>query len=230
MNMMSISQQIDNRVATRKVLNHPFYQAWNRGELSLDALRDYAIQYYKHVQAFPTYLSAVHAHTDEIEVRRHLLQNLVDEEAGRPNHPELWLQFVASLGIDTGQAETAETRPETEAMIEVFRDICRNGSTAAGVAALYAYESQIPEVSESKIDGLKRFYGFTDPEAYRYFTVHIEADKEHAAVERAVIDKLESDADASEVLTAVERVLESLYALLSGVCDRHNIACDIAAA
>ncbi|HTV07041.1 MAG TPA: hypothetical protein VME86_16855, partial [Acidobacteriaceae bacterium] len=53
----SIVEEIDARVARQHLLQHPFYQAWSRGELSMDALRDYATQYYQHVAAFPTYLS-----------------------------------------------------------------------------------------------------------------------------------------------------------------------------
>ena len=73
-------------------------------------------------------------------------------------------------------------------MIATFRSVCSEGDIAAGLAALYAYESQIPAVSESKIDGLIKHYYFEDPESYRYFTVHIEADREHAAAERALLE------------------------------------------
>ncbi|MCS6775170.1 MAG: CADD family putative folate metabolism protein, partial [Chthonomonadaceae bacterium] len=147
---------IEARIAQRHVLNHPFYQAWNRGELSREALQDYATQYYQHVAAFPTYLSAVHSRTSDLEVRRVLLQNLIDEEAGCPNHPELWLDFARGMGVDPQQVQNAPVEPDTLHLVETFRDICQNGSTVEGIAALYAYESQIPEVACSKIDGLKQ--------------------------------------------------------------------------
>ena len=35
------------------LLKHPFYQAWNRGELAIDTLKIYAKEYYGHVAAFP---------------------------------------------------------------------------------------------------------------------------------------------------------------------------------
>ena len=65
-----------------------------------------------------------------------------------------------------------EKEPETKALIDSFRSVCNDGSTAEGLATLYAYESQIPSVSESKIDGLKKHYGFDNPRDYEYFTVH----------------------------------------------------------
>lgn len=220
----TVIDEIDARVARQHLLQHPFYQAWSRGELSLDALRDYAAQYYHHVAAFPTYLSAVHAQTNEAEVRRHILSNLIDEEAGTPNHPELWLQFAESLELDRAQVKGAAQWPETKKLIEDFRSCCGTRGTGTGLAALYAYESQIPSVSEKKIEGLKKYYGFSNPDGYQYFTVHIEADREHAAVEAAQIAQLVDDSERGAALEAAGEVLAALYGLLSAVCERHGIA------
>ena len=98
-NMNTHLDSIDRQIAAKHLLTHPFYLAWTRGELSMAALADYARQYYHHVAAFPTYLSAVHARCDDQPTRKQLLDNLVDEEAGSPNHPELWLQFAEGLGV-----------------------------------------------------------------------------------------------------------------------------------
>lgn len=214
---------IDQRVASQHLLDHPFYQAWSRGELSLDALRDYAAQYYHYVAAFPTYLSAVHTQTENSEIRRHILSNLMDEEAGSPNHPELWLQFAESLGLSREQVKKTEQWDATRALIATFRDCCGLRGTGVGLASLYAYESQIPAVSEKKIEGLKKFYGFADPEGYKYFTVHIEADREHAAVEAAQIAQLVSEDQRTSALEAVGEVLAGLYGILSAVCEKHGI-------
>ncbi len=175
--------------------------------------------------AFPTYLSAVHAHCEDQPTRRQVLQNLIDEEAGTPNHPELWLQFADSLGASREEVQGAAKQPETCGLIGTFRDICHHGATAEGLAALYAYESQIPSVSESKIDGLKKHYGQTDAKSYEYFSVHLEADREHAAAEREMLREHVTEENAGAVKAAVDRVLQSLWDLLSGVCQRHAIAC-----
>ncbi len=216
---------IDQQIAAKHLLTHPFYLAWTRGELSKEALKDYAAQYYHHVAAFPTYLSAVHARCDDQATRKQILSNLIDEEAGDPNHPQLWLQFTESLGASAEGVRATEKEPETTALIDTFRSVCGNGATAEGLAALYAYESQIPAVSESKVDGLKKHYGFADPKSYEYFTVHKEADREHAAAEREMLQEHVSDTNASAVKASVDRVLNALWNLLSGVCHRHAIAC-----
>src|ERR671924_267060 len=210
--------KIDNDIAEKHLLKHPFYLAWVRGELSKEALTDYAKQYYHHVAAFPTYLSAVHAKCDDQTTRREILSNLIDEEAGSPNHPELWKQFANALGVADGDLARTEKQPETTNLIETFRSVCGEGSTAEGLAALYAYESQIPAICESKIDGLKKYYDFTDPKGYEYFSVHIEADKEHSAAEREMLaDKIDNQ-NLEAVRLSARRILDALWEMLSGVC------------
>ena len=216
---------IDKDIAQKHLLKHPFYLAWTRGELSKGALTDYAQQYYHHVAAFPTYLSAVHAKCDDQNTRKQLLNNLIDEESGSPNHPELWKKFADSLGVEDAELAQTEKRPETKKLIDTFRSVCGQGSTAEGLGALYAYESQIPAICESKIDGLKKHYGFTKPEHYEYFTVHIEADREHSATEREMLNRYIDDRNFESVKASVNRVLDALREMLSGVCHRHAIVC-----
>jgi pyrroloquinoline-quinone synthase len=216
---------IDRQIAAKHLLTHPFYLAWTRGELSRAALADYARQYYHHVAAFPTYLSAVHAKCDDQPTRRQLLDNLIDEEAGSPNHPELWLQFAECLGVSKDDAQSTEKWKETKNLIGTFRSVCASGDTAEGLAALYAYESQIPAVSESKIKGLIENYNVTAPRDYEYFSVHVEADREHSAAEREMLSEYVNDQNAAPVSAAVTRILDALWEMLSGVCRRHAIAC-----
>ena len=223
--MKTYFEQIDNDIAAKHLLKHPFYLAWTRGDLSKEALADYARQYYHHVAAFPTYLSAVHTNCDDQLTRKQLLNNLIDEEAGSPNHPELWLKFAEGLGVAASDVCNTAKEPETKKLIETFRSACGDGSTTQGLAALYAYESQIPEICESKIDGLKKHYGFTDPKHYEYFSVHIEADREHSSAERKMLREYVSKQNLESVKTSVNRVLDALWEMLSGVCRRHAIAC-----
>ena len=217
--------KIDDDIAAKHLLKHPFYLAWTRGELSREALVDYARQYYHHVAAFPTYLSAIHAKCDDQPTRKELLKNLVDEEAESPNHPELWLTFAEGLGVSAQDAHNTEKWPETKNLIDTFRSVCRNGSIAEGLAALYAYESQIPAICESKIDGLKKHYGFADPKHYEYFSLHIEADREHSVAEQKLLGEYVSNQNFESVRASVNRVLDALWEMLSGVCRRHAIAC-----
>lgn len=216
--------EIDKKIAAMSLLQHPFYQAWSNGMLTREVIADYARQYYHHVAAFPTYLSSVHALTDDQSTRRMILANLIDEEAGNPNHPELWLWFAESLGVPAEAVKSEKLYPETQRLIDNFRFECQKGTTE-GLTALYCYESQIPAVSESKIAGLMEFYGMNDSKGLAYFKVHIEADKEHSAVERECLERYITDSTFPTASSTADNTLNALYGMLDGICRRHGIDC-----
>ncbi len=216
---------LDSQIAKNHLLLHPFYRAWTAGRLPGLALVDYARQYYHHVAAFPMYLSALHSHTEDPTTRRHILSNLTDEEAGHPNHPELWLQFAEALGVTREEMASAQPWPETRQLVGTFRSICREESVAAGLAALYAYESQIPKIAEAKLDGLRRFYGLTSPQAVEYFEVHIEADREHSRIERQLLARWIDPTTVSDVFASAGAVLDRLWDFLFAV-GRRYVVCE----
>ncbi len=142
-----------------------------------------------------------------------------------PLYPELWLRFAEGLGVKRETVYRAEPWPETKNLILTFRSACRDRSTAEGLAALYAYESQIPAVAESKIAGLRNYYGIDSPDALAYFTVHIEADRVHAEAERILLSSHVNETNALGVMRSVGEILDALWEMLSGVCRRHAVAC-----
>ena len=107
--------------AELSLLKHPFYQAWTAGTLTADRLRNYAVQYYRHVAAFPRYLSGLHSRCEDLETRQLLLENLVDEERGRDNHPELWLQFAEALGLTREKVLDAPPLPAAD-RLAIYRN------------------------------------------------------------------------------------------------------------
>ena len=200
------------------MLSHPFYQLWNEGKLELDTLREYAKQYYAHVKAFPTYVSAVHSRCDDLKVRQLLLENLIEEERGENNHPELWLRFAEGLGVSRDEVKNAALLPSTVDSVNRLKKLTSSEDYRLGIAALYAYESQIPEVATTKRNGLKEFYGIDDERAVSFFTVHESVDQVHRQSEMKVLgDKCESEESRDEAITAAGAASESLWDFLTGV-------------
>ncbi len=219
-------EQIDKKIMERSILNHPFYEAWKSGKLSKDALRKYAKQYYKHVAAFPQYLSAVHSKIDNFEDRQLILQNLMDEENGGKNHIQLWVNFGNALGLSKEETRNNKAEEETESFVNHFKSTTSKGGIAEGIAALYAYESQIPKVSEEKINGLVNFYGVDTESGLEYFNVHMKADIEHSQAERELIMKYANDDETQQkVMEAVDRTLDAYWNMLTGIqrmCNESN--------
>jgi len=208
---------LETRIQERHLLKHPFYQAWSAGELSLSALQEYSKQYYRQVEAFPTYVSAVHANCPHLPVRQQLLENLLEEERGADNHPELWLRFAEALGVHRNEVTSATPLPETSALIRIFRTLTREHSYLAGVVTLMAYEVQIPEVAETKIAGLKQFYGVDNVRGLAFFQVHLQADRFHAETARQILQEHVTPENADEVVSSCEQALDALWGMLDGV-------------
>jgi pyrroloquinoline-quinone synthase len=215
---VTVSAAIDGKVEARAMLAHPFYQAWTEGRLPLDSLRFYARQYFHHVEAFPRAVSAVHSACPDREGRRMLAENLAEEEGveeGKQDHATLWLMFACGLGETETNVRNQAVNGETQALIDTFRKLSRQ-SYAAGLGALYAYESQFPGVAKAKIEGLIDRYGIADEPTLRFFRVHESADVEHSSVCRKLLDGL-PEGQRAEAIAAAEELAGALWNFLSGV-------------
>ena len=216
------SKKLGEKLDKFHLLKHPFYQIyWNEGKLNREIIKDYAEQYYQHVKAFPRYISATHSICEDIEKRKILLENLQDEENPNADHPKLWKNFALAMGADPDEIENVKKEWFTNDMIENFFYQARK-SYAEGLASLYTYERQIPEIAETKIRGLKKFYGVTSKEGLEFFEAHKAADVIHRKECEKLLDALSDEekdkAEKASVLTA-----RYLWNFLSGMSTKHKL-------
>ena len=215
------SKKLNKKLDQYHLLNHPFYKSWNEGKLNREIIKDYAEQYYQHVKAFPRYISATHSICEDIEKRKILLENLQDEENPNADHPKLWKNFALAMGADPDKIENVKREWFTNDMIENFFYQARK-SYAEGLASLYTYERQIPEIAETKIRGLKKFYGVTSKEGLEFFEAHKAADVIHRKECEKLLDALTEEekdkAEKASMLTA-----RYLWNFLSGMSTKHNL-------
>ncbi|MBA2570301.1 MAG: CADD family putative folate metabolism protein [Chloroflexi bacterium] len=213
---MDLLDRVDEMIDARHLLKHPFYTKWADGTLPREALQEYARQYYAFESTMPRLLSALHSREERPEIRQQILDNLWDEEHGKENHAELWLKFAEGIGVARDEVRSATRNEATERLVELYRDVAATEPVAAGVAALYAYERQVPEVAASKIDGLKRHYGITDGPALKFFVVHGVLDIEHSGAEREMLGTI-ADGQDEAVTSATQRALDAWWDFLSAV-------------
>jgi pyrroloquinoline-quinone synthase len=207
--------KLDAAIAEKSLLKHPFYQDWQAGKLSRESLQLYAAQYYRHVEAFPKHLRVLAART-EGQLRAIVQENLAEEENPAGAHPKLWRDFASAVGVNEEDIAYCPSLPGTQAVVQTFREICGDRPVAEAVAALYAYESQVPEIATTKIDGLKKFYGVDSAEGLAYFTVHEEADKAHRAAWRGWLEEHAHGSD-EEILATTNEALDALWGALDAV-------------
>jgi pyrroloquinoline-quinone synthase len=213
----TLLERIDELIKQRHLLTHPFYVKWREGTLSREALQEYARQYYAFESAFPRLISAIHSRTDSASARQQLLDNLWDEEHGEANHAELWLRFAEGIGVDRDDVQSADRNEATQALVDLYSDLTKNAPVPAAVAALYAYERQVPQTSESKIEGLAKHYGVDDKRTTSFFAVHGVLDIEHSAAERQMLGELAVGADEAAIEDATQRTLDAWWSFLSAV-------------
>lgn len=212
---MTFVQSLNNQLDNLHLLKHPFYESWNEGSLSLQALQTYAKEYYHHVAAFPRYISGIHSLCPNLKMRQVLLGNLIEEEQGDENHPELWQRFAEGLGVVRSDLREGAKIKETQELVDGYFDIVKSGF-AEGLGALYAYERQTPEVSKSKIEGLKKHYSINDERSLKFFTVHMEADEWHSEECANLIADL-SEEEQEKVMQGSKKGAKLLWSFLDGI-------------
>ncbi len=215
---MDLIERIDALIQDRHLLSHPFYTRWREGTLPVEAIQEYTRQYYAFESAFPRLLSAIHSRTEDPVVRQSILDNLWDEEHGEVNHAELWLRFAEGMGVERDEVRGAEANAGTRGLMETYWGLATDGSPAAGIAALYAYEAQVPEVAAEKINGLRERYGIDDARTLAFFTVHSTLDLEHSGAERDAIRRTtETESSSEAALAATSRALDAWWGFLDAV-------------
>ena len=195
-------QLIDRLDAVRQcwnVLEHPFYRRWECGELSREELTAYAGEYRHAVVA----LADAAGTAAPVAGGEH-----AEEER---SHVDLWDDFAAAVDVKPGPARLDGTKKCVSAWTSASDPI-----EALGI--LYAIEAGQPDVSETKLDGLIRHYGFErEGSGTEYFTLHAERDHEHAAHSRELLERHTRPEDADRVVDAAERALIENWSLLDSV-------------
>jgi pyrroloquinoline-quinone synthase len=220
MNSAQFLEQLDLRIAKYDLLCHPFYKAWSAGELTHDDLREYACQYFQHVEAFPSYLAEFALRLDEGELRHAVLANMCDENgtgAEGVAHSELWLDFAEGMGADRDMCGR-KLPAEIDHLVSYFHHVAGEGTSEEALAAFYAYESQVPRVAKEKARGLREMYR-ADDKTCGYFTLHATADIYHSNVWRKQLEKqiAANPETAESALNSAEKSARMLWLALNGI-------------
>ena len=206
---MNIIKKIDEMIEERSLLKHPFYQMWSDGKLAQESLAGYSKEYFQLVKAVPFFMTPIIEKAPDSVVSE-LLANQQEES----DHVQLWINFAGELGISedelipyTGLTKTCKAVSDLNELMNTYE---------GGACAMYAFEKEIPKISQTKLDGLAEFYGMTSNEATEYFKLHTEADIRHAASWRNILEKSSTDSNnlleiADKSLSAQNLLLDSCY-------------------
>ncbi|MEX0862088.1 TenA family transcriptional regulator [Nitrosopumilus sp.] len=206
---MSIIKKIDEMIEERSLLKHPFYQMWSDGKLTQESLAGYSKEYFQLVKAVPSFMTPIIEKSHDSVV-----DELVENQREESEHVKSWITFAGELGISedelisySGTSKTCKAVSDLNVLMNTFD---------GGACAMYAFEKEIPKISQTKLDGLAEFYGMTSNAATEYFKLHTEADIRHAASWRNILEKSSVDSNnlieiADKSISAQNLLLDSCY-------------------
>ena len=206
---MNIIKKIDEMIEERSLLKHPFYQAWSDGKLTKESLAGYSKEYFQLVKEVPSFMAPIIQKAPESVVKE-----LVENKQEESDHIKPWIAFAGELGISEEELLSYSGLPKTRKAVSDLNELM--DTFEGGACAMYAFEKEIPKISQTKLDGLAEFYGMTSDEATEYFKLHTEADIRHAASWRNILEKSSTDHDklieiAEKSISAQNLLLDSCF-------------------
>jgi pyrroloquinoline-quinone synthase len=206
---MNIIKKIDEMIEERSLLKHPFYQMWSDGKLTQESLAGYSKEYFQLVKAVPSFMTPIIKKASD-DVVGELIENQQEES----DHVKPWLAFAGELGISEDELTSYSGLAKTNKAVSDLNNLMNTFD--GGACAMYAFEKEIPKISQTKLDGLAEFYGMTSNEATEYFKLHTEADIRHAASWRNILEKSSTDSNnliqiADKSISAQNLLLDSCY-------------------
>ena len=222
MNPEEFLGQLKREVIGHPALTHPFLERFGDGDASVEGVRNFAIQYYRHVRVSRLYLAALISNCRDDESLQLALAEVLFDEYGHLNpdetHPALYRRFLTALDIPEGEWSAPRTIPEIAAYISTHYELCRHPDVRFGLGAMGpASEWPVPPIYVRLAEGLKKAAGLPDG-ALEIFTSHVTMDVEHARIMmEAVIPYAEDEEGQRKVREGAMRSLDARSIMLDGL-------------
>lgn len=204
------SSAIDNAIKAStsglRLLDHPYYRAWQNGELREQDLTSYAQQYRHFERCLPEVLSRAAGHTSEEGPRRLMEANLEDEMTNPRPHLEMFDDFGRAVGA-TGEVTSSGATSE---LVGLYQEAAGQGPIPL-LAVVAAYEAQAAEIAATKAAALSLHYGL-GPVGTEFWAVHASVEEQHSAWTVEALEAL--DAPAEQVTYWAEQSARAWWSFL----------------
>ena len=209
---MKIIKKIDEMIEERSLLKHAFYKMWSDGKLSKESLAGYSKEYFQLVKAVPSFMAPIIANAPDS-----VMSELIENQQEESDHIKSWIAFAGELGMSEDELISYEGTEKTRKAVSDLNELMNTFDS--GACAMYAFEKEIPKISQTKLDGLAEFYGMTSNAATEYFKLHTEADVRHTASWRNILEK--SFADSSTLIEIADKSISAQNLLLDSCYEEY---------
>lgn len=214
MKNQALFDSIEKTIGEKHMLNHPFYKTWSQGDLTKEELADYLAQYFYLEAAFPRFMSGLHARTLDENMRQKMLENLIHEEHGPNNHVAQLLELAENaFGMTKERIMEIGPNEKTKEIIAAFEEATQSEDIQEGLAAMIVYKQQVSDVAETKLEGLKQYYGVTDEKTLEFYTTHAEVNRDY----HKMLDEIVEESAVEKVLAKTRTIRDAFWGFLDGV-------------
>jgi pyrroloquinoline quinone (PQQ) biosynthesis protein C len=207
---MSFSHEMRQYVLGHGAINNLYLERFQRGDLTDEEFRQFAIEFYNFARFFPKILVAQLVNTEDESVANELTKVLYSELGDghtSRRHELLYRDFLRSIGTDVHEAMTHPVLPSTKSYIEGMEQLYSSGNHATALGASFGLENMAITMWDHLIPGLIRLRGTRYPAMdMTYFTFHRELESGHEEAMAKAVTAIDGGIDAgSGALSVQER-------------------------
>lgn len=200
---MAFTTDLRTYVLQHAAVNNPYLDRFQRGDLTDEELRHFAVQFFAFVKHFPRILATLLANTpddtaaDELAV---ILTSELGDGDPKRRHEYLYHKFLRSIGIDPQEASRVEWLDSTRAYIEGLAELYAHEDYQVALGASFGLEHMAISMWELLIPGLMELKQ-TRP-AFKqmntvYWTFHRALEEQHEDAMMKALEGTTKDAEYS---------------------------------
>ena len=194
------------------------------GQLSLQQVQGWSIQFYPFIEAFPQFMATYLAKAPDAMSRAFLIDNLKVEK----RHAEQWVDMASGFGVSLDELINTPVIAPVETLTHWLWSITSRGSFVESVSATnYAIEGVTQGIAKTMVKGFVKYHGkqgvFLNKKAYYWMEAHAHYDDLHPTEALEIIKCQATTPELKRRVThAAQRSLEYLSLALDACYDAYS--------